>query len=173
MNITTNDNILFLPSEIMAYIASFLDGDMFVIKFYSAFPEYRNDCFLPKLKNNYNFFYKDYQIAEKFLKYGFRMNIVSNFSSLGLLLNKPYIHNVISLKLYIKKKTIILRNNIYKLKNIRELIIPDCCIDFNIKKLPKSLRIYKYYDSNDIINPQKYSKYGITCINLYYNNMLV
>jgi hypothetical protein len=161
--------MFYFPDEILAHIASFLKDDIFILKLYSALPEYKNSYYLPELKNNYNYFDKDYKTAEKIIEYGFKIKIVSNFASIGLLLNNKNINNIISLKLYIKKNTKILRNNFNRFVNLKQLILPNCCIDFNIKKLPKSLIIYKYNDRNEIINPQKYNKYGIKCINLYYN----
>lgn len=166
INVNTSNNIIFLPSEIMAHIASFFNNDLSILKLYSALPEYKNSLYLPELKNTYNYYDKDYKIADKILEYGFKTKIATNFASIGLLLSNKYIHNIVSLKLYINKKTIILRNNLHKFINLNEIIISNCCIDFNIKKLPKSLKIYQYYDKYEIINVANYKKLGIKCINL-------
>lgn len=168
----SNSTTLILPAEIIRYIATYLDKDIFVIKLYTAFPEYRNSSFLPVLKNNYNYFKLDYKVAEKLLRYGFRMNIVADYSGLGLLYMTPYIRNIISLKLYISPSVRILRQTLHKFTNLREIIIPRCCIDFNLKKLPLTLQVYKYYDRNGIINIEKYRKHGIKCVNYCLSNNL-
>jgi hypothetical protein len=160
------DKIILLPAEIMAHIASFLLDDIFIIKFYSAFPEYRNSVYLPRLSNNYNYFLNDYQLANNLLKYGYKLNITTNFRSLPLLANNIYRYNVICLNVYINHKTIIMRNNIYAFRNIEELNLSEIYINFNIKKLPKTLKVYKFCSL--LINPdtKKYTSLGIKCINL-------
>jgi hypothetical protein len=164
--------IILLPDEIMAQISSFLTADIFIIKFYSAFPEYRNSPYLPHLSNNYNYFLNDYDLANKLLKYGYKLNITTNFKALPLLANNVYRQNVIKLNIYINHKTIIMRNNIYAFKYLEEIKLSDIYIDFNVKKLPKTLKIYKFFSL--LINPdiKKYNLTGIKCINLANNKNL-
>jgi hypothetical protein len=154
-----------LPIEIMFHIASFLPADVFIIKFYTAFPEYRNSAYLPLLKNNYNYFKKDFKLAEKLLNYGFRMCISCDYTLLGQLAVSDNVKNIIKLRIYMCPKAIMLRQIIHKFTNLRILSIPNHCIDFNLKKLPKSMEIYKYYDKKGVIDINKYAKIGIKCIN--------
>ena len=163
-----NSTLIILPAEIMAHIAYYLHKDILIIKLYSAFPEYRNNAFLPVLKNNYNYFTFSYDLADKLLRYGFRMNLVCDYSGLGLLSNHSYIKNIIGLKIYLYSKTKIMRYSFIKFSNLRVIHTPYSCIDFNIKKLPASLEVYMYYDRNDnTVNKKKYRKTGIRCINYY------
>jgi hypothetical protein len=161
---------ILLPAEIMSHIASFLPNDLLIIKFYSVFPEYRNSPYLPRLNNYYNYFMNDYKLAYRLLKYGYKLKISTNFMSLPMLVNNIYNFNVISLNVYINHKTIIMRNNIYAFKYLEELILSEIYIDFNIKRLPKTLKAYKF--SSLLIEPniKKYENVGIKCINLAYKN---
>ena len=157
---------ILLPAEIMAHIASFLPADIFIIKFYSVFPEYANSPYLPRLTNNYNYFISDYQLAQRLLKYGYKLRITTNFKSLSILANDVYRNNVVALNVYINHKTVIMRNNIYAFKYLEELKLSEIYIDFNIKKLPKTLKVYIFRSLLNNPDTQKYESIGIKCINL-------
>jgi hypothetical protein len=160
---------IYLPPEIIAHISKFMDNELQVIKLWTSLRIYKNSPYLPYLKNYYSYFNKDQETTKRILAYGFRLNISCDYSIIGHLVTLPKqsINNIIKLRLYIKSKTCILRNNIYLLKNLEEIELPYCCIDFNIKKLPYTLKIYKYYDNKNIINVEKYNKLGIRCINYF------
>ena len=160
---------IYLPPEIIGYISQFLENDLQKLKLWFALRIYKNSPYLPYLKNYYTYFIKDQETTKKFLEYGFRLNICCDYSLLGELstLQKSSLNNIIKLRLYIKNKTCILRNQVYLLPNLKEIELPYCCIDFNIKKLPKTLETYKYYDKNNIINVVKYNKIGIRCLNFF------
>jgi hypothetical protein len=157
---------ILLPEEIMAHIASFLPNDLLIIKFYSIFPEYKDSSYLPRLSNNYNYFMKNYKLAHRLLKYGYKLKISTNFKSLPLLVNDVYNFNVVSLNVYINHKTIIMRSNIYAFKYLEELKLSEIYIDLNVKKLPETLKIYKFCSLLVEPNIKKYENIGIKCINL-------
>ena len=51
--------------------------------------------YLPELKNNYNFFLEDNNIANNLLRRGFKLSITTNYKSLGMLsAKKQYLSQI-------------------------------------------------------------------------------
>lgn len=140
-------NITNLPPDILVLIASFLPLDIQIIKMFRVInlPAY----YLPELKNNYNFFLEDNNIANNLLRRGFKLSITTNYKSLGMLsAKKQYLSQIKKLKIYISPNTRILSPHLIgNFTHLRELILPDNKIELDvIKRLSATLEKYYYYD---------------------------